>query len=156
FGRSETAALVAVVAAWGLGAAAWLNEVDSAASETPADSISFEDRFVPMSGADSIHAKPALQPLDHSALAVFEGKPPDARGLLAQQLLFSDWRSAFAEAKPTSTIDSSTSTTDIPLPRSRPAAADVQVAAAVVDSGPRPDDRSMLQKLSDYLPGKIR
>jgi hypothetical protein len=47
---------------------------------------------------------------------------------------------------------------DVPLPRSRPAAADVALAA--VEMAPRPDapakpDRTLLQKLSDLLPARL-
>src|SRR5262249_14790013 len=51
----------------------------------------------------------------------------------------------------------------VPLPRARPAGADLQLAsadstAAVPSSAvpaPRSDDRSMMQKLSDLIPGKL-
>jgi hypothetical protein len=150
FGRSETAALFAVALAWGLGAAAWLSDAGSSARQTPADIISFEDRFAPSGRPGSLYGRPALQPLDRSALAVLEAKLRDAKGLLTQQLLFSDWRAALdPESKPTGT-------TDIPLPRSRPAAADVQVAVdSTAPPPPRPENRSMLQRLSDLLPAKL-
>jgi hypothetical protein len=151
-GRSEITALVAAALAWALGAAAWLTEASSAATETPADIVSFADRYVPLDRSESLPPSRALQPLDRPAIAAFEGKLRDAKGILAQQLLFSsDWRTSVGG-------DDRQAATDIPLPRSRPAAADVQVASAADDTTappPRPDSRSMLQRLSDLLPAKL-
>jgi hypothetical protein len=42
------------------------------------------------------------------------------------------------------------------MPRPRPAAAGIQTAEAQPDNGARTDDRSLLQKLSDLLPGRVR
>ncbi len=156
-GRSERAALIAGALALSLGAAAWLTEVNSSASANTADVMSFEDRFVPLSASKSFHSSRILQPLDRSALAALEGKLRDAKGVLAQQLTSSDWRSTLlGDSKP-----ETASASDIPLPRSRPVTADVQLASAdptsvsVPAPAPRSDDRSMLQKLSDLLPAKM-
>ncbi|HLZ00801.1 MAG TPA: DUF2778 domain-containing protein [Bradyrhizobium sp.] len=149
-GRSELTALVAAVLAWALGAAAWLTEASSSTMGTTAVAASFEDRFVPLAQPQSFRPSPALQPLDRSALAEFDSKLRDAKGLLAQQLLFSDWRVA-AETEEEKPAGAS----DIPLPRSRPAAADVQVALDTPPPPPRPESRSMLQRLSDLLPDKL-
>lgn len=157
-GRSERAALVAAVLAWALGAAAWITEAtSSSASPTPADTVSFQDRFAPISTPESLRRNPQLQSLDHFALAKVEAKLRDAKSLLAQQLLFGDWRASVEPdsrpASSTPTMSSAPATAaapEIPLPRSRPAAADVQLAAAApVEPAPQPDDRSVLQKLSD-------
>jgi hypothetical protein len=152
-GRSERTALVVAALAWALGAAAWLTEVDSSAKETPANLISFEDRFIPLAAPESFHVRGPLEPLDRLALAVPEGKLHDARGVLARQLLNTDWGAAIdARDKPATATAS-----DIPLPRSRPAAADVQLTAEAPPPPPpqRPEDRSMMQRLSDLLPGKL-
>jgi Protein of unknown function (DUF2778) len=155
-GRSERAALVAGALALALGAAAWLTDADLSAQANTADVMSFEDRFVPLSGGESFHSNRILQPLEPSALTAIEGKLRDARGVLAQQLTSSDWRSTLlGDARPATTATA----TDIPMPRSRPALADVQLASADPASmpvpAPRTEDRSMLQKLSDLLPNKI-
>jgi Protein of unknown function (DUF2778) len=148
-GRSEATALAAAVLALAVGAAAWLTEADSAVSQTTADITSFEDRFVAPSSAEPYRVRPVLQPLDRSALAALEARWRDARGELTQELSSSDWRSAIVpDSKPAAA-------TDIPLPRARPAAADVQMAAAEPAPAPRPENRSMLQKLSDLLPAKM-
>jgi hypothetical protein len=155
-GRPEITALVAVVLAWIVGGAAWLSEARSTSSDAAAGVVSFEDRFLPSSSPELFHVRPALQPLDRSALAAKESKLLDAKGALAQQLASSDWRASLLpdDSKPVNA-------TDIPLPRSRPAAADAPASLAapaqVADAAPAPhsDNRSMLQKLSDYLPGKL-
>ena len=149
-GRSERTALVVAALAWALGAAAWLTEAGSSAMETPADMISFEDRFVPLAAPESFHVRGPLEPFDRLALAVPEGRLHDARGVLARQLLNTDWGGAI-DAR-----DRPATASDIPLPRSRPAAADVQLTADVPPPPPqRPEERSMLQRLSDLVPGKL-
>ena len=148
-GWSERAALVAGAFACVVGAAAWLTEARSSAWQTSADILSFEDRFVPPTAFESRRAHAALQPLDRSALSVLEAKLRDAKGQLAQQLVSSGWRSTVEADSPPA------ATTDIPLPRSRPAEADIQLAVDSTAPAPRTDDRSMLQKLSDLLPGKL-
>lgn len=147
-GRSEKAALVAGALACAIGAAAWLTEARSSARQTSSDILSFEDRFVPPTAFESRRAHAALQPLDRSALSVLEAKLRDARGQLAQQLASSGWRSTLEAESPAAT-------TDIPLPRSRPAEADIQQAVDNAAPAPRADDRTMLQKFSDLLPGRL-
>jgi hypothetical protein len=157
--RSERAALFAGACAIALGAAAWLTQVDLSAQANTADIMSFEDRYVPVSAGESFHSNRILQPLDHLALAALDGKLRDARGVLAQQLTSSDWRSTLlGDARPATTATA----TDVPLPRSRPVMAVVQLASAdaasvPTASAPPPptEDRSVLQKLSDLIPGKI-
>ncbi len=159
--RSERAALVAGALAIALGAAAWLADVNSFASANTADVMSFEDRFVPLSASELFRSSLILQPLDRFALAALEGKLRDAKGALAQQLTSSDWRSTLLGDSKADLVDSKAETaSDIPLPRARPAAADIQLASADPTAtlpalAPRADDRSMLQKLSDLLPAKM-
>jgi len=155
-GRSEKTALVAGAVACALGAVAWLTEARSSSHETSADILSFEDRFVPPTAFEARRAHTALQSLDRSALSVLEAKLRDARGQLAQQLASSGWRSTIiAAAATTEAAATEAATADIPLPRSRPAGADIQVAVDNTVPAMRPDDRSMLQKFSDLLPGKL-
>jgi len=148
-GRSEKAALVAGALACAVGAAAWLTEARSSARQTSSDILSFEDRFVPPTAFESRRAHAALQPLDRSALSVLEAKLRDARGQLAQQLASSGWRSTLEAESPPAAA------TDIPLPRSRPAEADIQLAVDNAAPALRADDRTMLQKFSDLLPGRL-
>src|SRR6202012_978148 len=102
-----------------------------------AEAISSQDHFAPISTPDSLRRNPQVQSLDHSALAKVEAKLHDAKNLLAQQLLFRDWRAALEpDSKPagnstttTGSVPTTAAASEIPLPRSRPAAADVQLAA---------------------------
>jgi hypothetical protein len=168
-GWSETAALAFAALALVLGAAAWISDSDqatalaSAALPRDPDRISFDDRFSPLSTPESPAGDLALQPLDRSALAAVELKFRVARGTLALQLMSRDWRTAFVdqvgldegktdESKPPAPAG-------IPLPRSRPATADLESrpasTLAQADNAARPDDRTLLQKLSDLLPEHI-
>lgn len=151
-GRSEMAVLVAGVLACAVGAAAWLTEAPSSGRGTSANILSFDDRFVPPTAFEARRTYAALQPFNNSALSVLEAKLRDARGQLAQQLASSNWRTSLdGESAPATTPD-------VPLPRARPAGADLQLAVynnSAPPAAPRTDDRSMMQKLSDLLPGKL-
>ncbi len=156
-------ALAAVVVA--LGAAAWITNFDQtalASAALPADIdriSSFEDRFFPASLLPSPARRPALQPLDRAALAALEMKARAAEELFAPRLMslnsggdYLDNEARFGEVRaPTATV--------IPLPRSRPPVAVLDPrpvpALAQADGVPRRDDRTLLQKLSDLLPGRV-
>jgi type VI secretion system (T6SS) effector TldE1-like protein len=149
-GRSEKAVLVAGALACAVGTAAWLTEALSSARETAANSLSFQDRFGAPGAFESRRLRTASQSLDVSALSVLEAKIRDAKGQLAQQLASSGWRSSLDEEH------SPAVTADIPLPRSRPAGADLQLTTSNTSvPAARSGDRSVLQKLSDLLPGKL-
>jgi hypothetical protein len=178
-GWSETAALAFAALALVLGAAAWISDSDqatalaSAALPRDPDRISFDDRFSPLSTPESSASDLALQPLDRSALAAVELKFRVARGTLALQLMSRGWRTAFVdqvgfdEGKTAeSKIDEAKADESkppapagVPLPRSRPATADLESrpasTLAQADNAARPDDRTLLQKLSDLLPEHI-
>jgi hypothetical protein len=162
-GWSDKAALLCGALACACGAAAWINEslsfASSIASPVAQELVSFEDRFAQVAVSQSLRDR-ALQPLDRFALAALETKVQDARGMLAQRLQLGEWRSTLLEAPPQVTASDvpQANASDVPLPRSRPAAADVRVAA--VETTARTDtsvktDRSLLQKLSDFLPGRL-
>jgi hypothetical protein len=164
-GRSETAVLVLAALALALGAAAWISDSDqttalaSAALPRGPDPISFNERFSPlsMSGSPATELKFRL-----------------ARDTLARQMMSPDWRTGFVDqasldggrvnesrADESKADDSRPSAAaGIPLPRARPATADLESrpgsVAAQADNAPRPDDRTLLQKLSDLLPGHIK
>ena len=174
--RSDTAALVLAAVALALGAAAWISDSDqttalaSAALPRGPDPISFNERFssLSMSGSPAVEFKVRL-----------------ARDTLARQLMSPDWRTGFVEqaSLDAGTIDASrrdesradeskleesnktdesksSASTGIPLPRARPAIADLEArpgsVAAQADNAPRSDDRTLLQKLSDLLPGNVK
>ena len=159
-GRSETAVLVCAALAVALGAAAWLSDSDqttalaSAALPQGPDRISFDDHFASLSES-TVDLKVRL-----------------ARGALARRLMSRDWRAGPVDQASLDqgridddkTDDSkadenrTSAPAGIPLPRSRPATADLAApgsAVAQVDNAPRSDDRTLLQKLSDLLPGRV-
>jgi hypothetical protein len=173
-GRSETVTLIFAALALALGAAAWISDsgqttaLASAALPQDPERISFDDRFAPRSTPESPAGAVALQPLDRSALAAVELKFRFARGTLARQLMSADWRNALVdqagldEGKPDESKANEGKPpvpAGIPLPRSRPATADLEPrpgpASAQADNAARADDRTFLQKLSDLLPGHI-
>jgi hypothetical protein len=157
-GWSKTIALALAAVAVALGAAAWIADfaqiaLASAALPANIDRISsFEDRFFPASTPASPTSRAALQSLDRSALAVVGMKVRTAKDLLATRLVSRDSGFGDNEARPTAVAV-------IPLPRSRPPAAVLEArpgsASALADSAARPDDRTLLQKLSDLLPGRV-
>jgi Protein of unknown function (DUF2778) len=153
--------------------AAWITNtgfptVASAALPVNADRTTFEDRFVRGPGDG-----PALQPLKRSILARAEAQFATARDALALRWMPEDFRTGIADDEPRVIVAAkpATATTDgIPLPRSRPAAAD-QVAqtsqafalatatpptATPAESlPPRPAERSVLQKFSDMMKTRV-
>ncbi len=176
-GRSETVALVFAAFALALGAAAWISDSDleitslvSAALPRSQDRLSFDDRFSSLSSLESSGGE----------LSLLKRR---AKGLLARQLTFGNWRTAFVDevgldrggvdqvrvdqgSVDQGSADESRSdatklpaATATPLPRSRPATADLEsrpgAALAQAGNATRPDDRTLLQKLSDLLPGHL-
>jgi hypothetical protein len=156
-GWSERAALVFAAFALALGAAAWIADSDqqttslaSAALPRSQDRLSFDDRFSSLSSPES----PAGE------LSLLKRR---AKGMLARQLMFRDWRTAFVDqAGPDegrSDENKPSARAGLPLPRSRPATADLESrpgsALASAGNAARPDDRTLLQKLSDLMPGHI-
>ena len=156
---SDIIVFASAVVAVSLGAAAWISDSDqtaiaSAALSQATEHISFEDRF-----QASIRSRmPRIvgtMPLDRPALAVEEMNLRAAKSLLSQRLLSRDWRADLGdldETKPTPTAS-------LPLPRSRPAAADLESGpgplSAFAHNSATSDDRTLLQKLSDLWPGHL-
>jgi hypothetical protein len=161
-GLSDKAALLCGVLACACGAAAWINaSVFSSAVDSPVAQqlLSFEERFAQVAMPQALRG--SLQPLDRPALAALESKVQDAKGLLAQKLQLGEWRTALLYAPSqvsSSEVPQQASAPDVPLPRSRPAAADIAVAAADAAAKldvPARQDRTWMQKLSDLLPGRL-
>jgi hypothetical protein len=161
-GLSDKAALLCGALACVCGGAAWISESLSSPAGSPVAQqlLSFEERFAQVAMPQSLRGS-ALRPADRSALAALETKVQDAKGLLAQKLQLGEWRTALLYApsqSSTADVPQQAGVSDVPLPRSRPAAADISVAVA--DTSPRLDvsaksDRSWMQKLSDLLPGRL-
>ena len=150
-----------------LAAAAWVTNSDlfafaSAALPGNADRTgsfaSFEDRFFPQSLTPPPAVRAQLQPLDQSTVAALQMKFRGQDGLGPQQIP-PDFRLGLTEGSKVDETRPVTST-GVPLPRSRPAAADMVAAAgpapgqalalAQTDSPARPAERSLVQKLSDF------
>jgi hypothetical protein len=180
-GWPETIALVLAALACALGSAAWITDADQATATAPSensDIVAFDDRFLPASPTESSGRAIGRQPLDRSALAALEMKLRGAEDILARQLGSQDWRAAvvgvanLAEAGIGDAGTSESNITEsrisetkpsasagIPLPRSRPVAANTEIPAVATpvpaDMAARQDDRTVLQKLSDLLPGRV-
>jgi hypothetical protein len=182
-GRSEKGLLALGAVALALGVAAWVTDagqgVPLASAAPPSaqddvqDQVSFRDRFLgaPTRAGEAVGS--SLKAFDRAAINNLEGKLWDAKALLARQLMYSNWRSAAAaveeirpsvsadDARQVASVDDARSAavapTGIPLPRPRPTlvSADSQMvgqAEAVTTA----DNRTLMQKLSDLLPGKVR
>jgi hypothetical protein len=159
-GWSETIALLLAALACALGAAAWIADPTQAtATALPenSDILAFSDRFLPTSPSEPSGRNIVKQPLDHFALLAREMKFWNAKGLLAQRLSSLDWRAAGGD-EPNANQTRPSASTDIPLPRVRPVTANVEtpIVSALADPAARQDDRTLLQKLSDLLPPRIR
>ena len=139
-----------------LGAAAWMSDSDqtaiaSAALSQATEHISFEDRFQASIRSRMPRIVGAV-PLDRPAFAVEEMNLRAAITLPSQRLLSRDWRADLGD------LDEAklTPAASLPLPRSRPAAADLESGpgplSAFAHNSAMPDDRTLLQKLSDLLP----
>jgi hypothetical protein len=158
-----------------LAVAAWITDstVPTLASAAlPGNATSFEDRFLaPMPSSSA-----ALGQLKRSALAAVRSEFTTAKEALDLRWLPQDFRPAIpAEEEPrvAVAVTKPQATDGIPLPRSRPAAADqlaqtsqvVALASAVpttlptmtsTDSQPpRPAERSAMQKFSDMLKTRV-
>jgi hypothetical protein len=163
----DTIAVAFAAIAASLYAAAWISNSDQAALASAvlpgnSDFISFDDRFFHASTPSALRdGTPALQPLDRSALVAAEMKVRAAKELLAQRLISRDFLGGFVEEARVeeARVDEVKSVpTGIPLPRARPTATDLAAGPGSVlaqDNVARQDDRTLMQKLSDLLPGRV-
>jgi hypothetical protein len=173
----ETATLILAAIAVALGAATWTVEPDqtgalaTAALPANSDNLSFQDRFVPISTPLLLRSDHGLQPLDLSSMD--EMRVRAAKGALARQLAARDWRTGFVDdtrgsagqigynnvAEGLANDGRPSVVVGIPPPRARPAAADLdsRPGSGLADAGSaaRPNGRTLLQKLSDLLPGHV-
>lgn len=169
FGRSEVTVLMLAAVALAAGAAAWISDPGqtapfaSAALPSEQDQVSFHERFGAISTNEMSLSDPALQPFHPpSRMTALKTKLWDSEALLARQLMFS-WRSASVDtaaaddSSPSAEESNPSATPAVPLPRPRPVLASVEVpeepGVAQADSGA--DNRTLLQKLSDLVPGRI-
>jgi hypothetical protein len=148
--RAETIALACAALVVGVGAAAWMsNPAETALLSATA---SFNERFLPPPPAEALAPHYASSVLERSAIAAADIRAMQARELLAQQLRSQDWESA-ANDEPDAPAAPS-----VPLPKARPveaALASRSVASVPANSAPQEDQRTILQKLSDMMPGRV-
>jgi len=134
-------------------AAVWISDIDpiawvpSSFSRRPIDATPFETRFSPRSAFSSL----SMNFSPHSGIeALFpelEIKFQQAKSRLAQKLQSQDWRIALMEESKPSSVAA------VPLPKSRPIEASLELrGGSIVD---QPDNRTLLQKLSDFLPARV-
>jgi Tlde1 domain len=149
-----------VLAAFGVSAAvaAWVADPGDAAlvsaNASPTRSLassSFEERFLPAPSPESQARHFSTQSLDRAATTVTDIRVLQARELLARQMMQSqDWRGV-ADDPP-----APSATTSVPLPRARPSDARLEAASrAPADNTAPGDQRTLLQKLSDLVPGRF-
>jgi hypothetical protein len=136
-------ALASGIAAWiaGFNPAVWISDP---ASSKQSDTSGFDARFVVASAPNSFSIEFPSRPLVQSMPSGLEMKVEQAKGLLAQKLRSQDWR-APAGDEPKSSIGAA-----VPLPRSRPVEAILEARNGVAAG--QPDNRNLLQKLSDLFP----
>jgi hypothetical protein len=168
FKRGEAIALGLAAFAIALGTAAWVADTGQgslAAAALPANAslISFDDRFsslsspAPSRAAAASRAEVSVPVTDRFASAtLLELRLQDARSQLSRQLTGGEWRAALLEGSVPTGETAPQSQSGVPMPRPRPAAANLQAGVAVADNAPRTEERSLLQKLGDLLPGRVR
>jgi hypothetical protein len=145
-----------VLAAFGVsaGVAAWIADPgDTAlfsANASPSRALaSFDERFLPAPSPESQARQFSTPSLDRAA-SVGDIRVLQAREQLARQMMLSqDWRAALEEPA------SPSSTTSVPLPRARPSDARLEAASRAAPGDAQGDQRTLLQKLSDFLPGRV-
>jgi len=150
--------VAALLAALGVSAAvaAWMTDpgeaglVSANASPSRAPAVAnFAERAARVPVAPSPGRDFSSQALDR---AVEDIRALQAREQLARQMRSQDWR-ALADA-----VAPSSATAPVPLPRARPVEArlDSTSRTAMPADGAQPgDQRNLLQKLSDFFPGRI-
>jgi hypothetical protein len=153
----KIASIVAVLAV-ASGAAAWVTGFDPVAlvratvSPKTNDALTFDDRFLPGSVAPPANFSARLLVQSWSSeleLKIQQAKSRLAQKLQSQQDAQADWRPTLVdEPKPPSVVAA------VPLPKPRPAEPklEAQSGPANMVAAARPDDRTLLQKLSDLLP----
>lgn len=159
FSLSGTVALGVGAFALASGAAVWTEDFGQAAliagAASPTEMMtSFDDRFSAGSAARSLSAgSPRF--LVRALPSELEIEIQQAKSRLAQKLQSQGWRLALTEEEP-----KPPSVAAVPLPRSRPVEAgldlknDVPMARSEA-SVARTENRTLLEKLSDLLPGRI-
>jgi len=155
--RSRTVAFVLAAFGVSAGVAAWVADpgdaslVSANAAPTRAIAPSFEERFLPPPAPQSLARTFSTPSLDRAANTVADIRVLQAREQLARQMQSQDWRAVGDEAAPAAA-------TSVPLPRARPSDMRLEAvarAASPADSAAQGDQRTLMQKLSDLVPGRF-
>jgi hypothetical protein len=166
--RSGTALLVGAALALASGAAASIGDFDpvawysDSASSKDTDSSPFDDRFSVGSVPNLLSTDIPSRSLVRSLPSELEIKLRDAKGQLTQKLQ-SQFRTAVLVEEPRLSQEPRlieearpSKVGVVPLPRSRPAEASRQVEANLELKDSQTENRTLLQKISDLLPARIR
>jgi hypothetical protein len=147
------AALVIAAFVLASGMAARIGDFDRIAwvSDPPppkaVNTSSFDDRF-PVGSASHLFST-EIPPRSRSLPSELETQFQQAEGRLAQRLQSQGWRVALVEdATPPSVAA-------VPLPRSRPLEANLQLKNGVPGAQAQAENRTLLQRLSDLLPARV-
>ena len=138
---------LAAAAAWigGLSPAMWIPDSSTA---NGVYASSFDDRFQPGLVSDSPEPDFAQRFPDRSLSEEIQVEREQAKRRLAENLKAGNWQANLA----TEPADPAPSAIAVPLPKPRP----VETALAPSNTSPAaPNDRTLLQKLSDLLPARL-
>jgi hypothetical protein len=153
---SSFGAIPLVLAAFALasGVAAWLvvSTLPRPSFLKDTSRLSFDDRFPPDPTEAFAFKSFPPRSLAQSVLRDLEIKVQEAKGRLAQKLQSQDWRTTLIP-DPTPSDPTPSTVTAVPLPRSRPIEATLESHGG--SPAVPPDDRTLLQKFSDLLPGAL-
>ena len=147
-GISFSAPIALVIVALASGAA-WtaypVALVSDSASSEDINTLSFDDRLADL--GSSLAPTYVALPVVRSLPPELEIKLQQAKDQLAQKLQFRDRQAALVEEPTPSSVAA------VPVPRPRP----VEASLELRDSPPaaQPDNRTLLQKLSDLLPARV-
>jgi len=146
FSSPITLVIVALTTAVGAWATYPVTLVTDAASSKDFDASSFDARFV-SGAAFNFHSMDLSRLLVQSLTSELEIKFQQAKDRLAQKLQFQDRRVASMEEPRQSSVAA------VPLPKPRPVEASLELRDSPLT--PQPDNRTLLQKLSDLLPARV-
>src|SRR3984893_11610628 len=151
-GISFSGLVALVIVALASGVAAWTTDpvtwVLASVSSNDSNASSFDARFV-SGAASSLPSMDLSRPVVQSLPSELEIKFEQAKARLALKLLSQDRRVARVEEPAPSSVAA------VPLPRSRPVEANLELRDLALAATAQPDNRTLLQKLSDLLPARV-
>ncbi len=149
-GISFSGTIALVIVALASGVSAWttyrVTSVSDSASSRDINASSFDDRFV-SGAASNLLSTDVSQALVQPLPSDVELKFQQAKDRLAQKFQFQDRQVAVIEEPAPS------SAAAVPMPRPRPVEANLELRDRSLTA--QPDNRTLLQKLSDLLPARL-